>query len=73
LRGGNRTLRMGNILLPVGGDVIVKVDGQEMPDNRTLNIYLETHKRVGDVAVLTIVRDGREMELKVTLGERPAR
>jgi len=72
VRGGNRTLRMGNILLPVGGDVIVKVDGQEIPDNRALNIYLETRKRVGDVATLTIVRDGREIDLSVTLGERPA-
>ncbi|MGQ9457545.1 MAG: S1C family serine protease [Anaerolineae bacterium] len=71
LRGGNRTLRMGNILLPVGGDVIVKVDGQEIVDNRALNVYLETRKRVGDAVTLTVVRDGREMDLQVTLGERP--
>ena len=71
LRGGNRTLRMGNILLPVGGDVIVKVDGQEIADNRALNVYLETRKRVGDAVTLTVVRDGREMDLQVTLGERP--
>ncbi len=72
VRGGNRTLRMGNILLPVGGDVIVAVDGQEIVDNRALNIYLETRKRVGDAATLTLIRDGREMEVQVTLGERPS-
>jgi len=71
LRGGTRILRLGNLRLPVGGDVVTRVDGQEVPDVRSLNVHLETHTQVGDTVTLTVVRNGRETDLKAILGERP--
>ena len=71
LRGGNQILRLRNLLLPVGGDVVVRLNGQAVLEVRELNVYLETRTRVGDTVTLTIVRDGKEMDLQVALGERP--
>jgi S1-C subfamily serine protease len=34
--------------------------------------YLATRTRVGDVITLTVVRDGQEIDVDVTLEERPA-
>lgn len=51
------------------GDVIVAFDGQKL-DQDALTALLLKHK-AGDVINLTVVRDGKQMDLKVTLGARP--
>ncbi|HEV2350732.1 MAG TPA: DegQ family serine endoprotease [Terriglobia bacterium] len=53
------------------GDVIRKVNGQTIGDSSQLTA-LVTNMSPGAVAALDIVRDGKPMTLKVTLGERPA-
>ncbi len=71
LRGGDRSVRMGNFNLPVGGDVIVTLDGQPIDAPSDLVAYLETETQVGDTVQVTVVRDGEELTLPLTLGERP--
>jgi S1-C subfamily serine protease len=71
VRGGDQLIRVGRQVLPVGGDIIIAVNGQPMADSRELTIYLETKTRVGDTVELTIIRDGRELSLPVQLDERP--
>jgi S1-C subfamily serine protease len=71
LRDGDRFVRLGRQILPVGGDVIIAVDGKPVADSRELTIYLETKTHVGDVVELTIIRDGLEQRLRVGLDERP--
>ncbi len=71
LRGGRETVRLGQLRLPVGGDVIIAVDGHPTPTERELRLWLEQNYRVGDEVVVRIVRDGQTREVRVTLGERP--
>lgn len=71
LRGGEQLVRVGRQILPVGGDVIIAVNGQPIDDSRELTTYLETETRVGDTVELTIIREGREQVILVELDERP--
>jgi S1-C subfamily serine protease len=71
LRGGEQLVRVGRQILPVGGDVIIAVNGQPIDDSRELTMYLETETRVGDAVDLSIIRNGREQVISVELDERP--
>jgi len=51
------------------GDVILAFDGQKL-DQDALTALLLTHK-AGDVITLTIVRDGKQSNVQVTLTARP--
>ncbi|WP_322512160.1 S1C family serine protease [Chloroflexus sp.] len=69
LRGPDRLVRVGNWNLPVGGDVIVAINGQSIATSQELLVYLETETRVGETVQVTFIRDGREQTLPVTLAE----
>ncbi len=47
IRGGNQYLRMGRYRLPVGGDVIVAVNGKAIEDLQDLTVYLENNTTIG--------------------------
>ncbi len=71
LRGGSRQIRTRYGVLAVGGDVIVSIDGHEISSPQDLIAYLETETRVGDTVQVSIIRDGQQLTLPVTLGARP--
>ncbi len=71
LRGAQYQVLVGNTLLLAGGDIILAVDGQKVKDWDALQDYLEVEKQVGDTVRLTILRDGRRLELVVRLEEAP--
>jgi len=71
LQGGDRVVQTRYGELPVGGDVITAINGEQMQRSRDLIAYLETETRVGDTVQVTIIRDGEEMTIPVTLGARP--
>lgn len=73
IRGASRSMRVGNLDVPVGGDIITALNGQPMTTRRDLIVYLETETRVGETVQVTIVRDGQEQVVQVTLGELAAR
>lgn len=50
------------------GDIIIKVDGNDVPSNAYLRYYLYRHS-VGDEMTITIIRDGKERDIKVMLTE----
>ena len=50
------------------GDVIVKADGKEVTNMDELNDIRDKHK-AGETMEITVVRSGKEVSLKVTLGE----
>ncbi|MDX1613380.1 MAG: trypsin-like peptidase domain-containing protein [Candidatus Promineifilaceae bacterium] len=54
-----------------GGDLIVAIDGQPIQDFADLNAYLVLQAEVGQTIELTVVRDGQELTLPLTLGARP--
>lgn len=69
LRGGSRQTSFTG--LPAGGDLIVGIDGQPVMTFDDLLSYLIKNKKPGDTVTLTIVRDGQEREVNLTLGKRP--
>jgi 2-alkenal reductase len=54
-----------------GGDLIVALDGQPINDFQDLNSYLVFHATVGQTVHVTVLRDGEQITLPLTLGERP--
>ncbi len=52
------------------GDIILEFDGQKITKDNPLN-RLIANKRVGDTVTLKVLRDGKEMDVSVTLDERP--
>jgi S1-C subfamily serine protease len=73
VRGPEREVRVGRIRFPAGADFIRAINGEKVQNFESLTILLETRTRVGDTIQLTIMRGGREMNLRVTLAERPPR
>lgn len=55
-----------------GGDIIVAFNGQPVRSFDDLVAYLVTQTSPGDEVIVTVVRDGEESELTLTVGERPA-
>ncbi len=71
IRGGTRTARVLGTTVQVGGDIIIAIDGHPIQDFNDLIAYLVRETEVGQVVTVTIVRDGKEMDVSVRLGERP--
>jgi len=71
LQGSDDTEIVDGQRIPVGGDVIVAIDGQNVSTQEELGSYLATETSPGDEVELTVVRDGERTTVNVTLGERP--
>ncbi|MDX1614353.1 MAG: PDZ domain-containing protein [Candidatus Promineifilaceae bacterium] len=57
--------------IPVGGDVIVAIDGEPIRGMDDLITYLARNTQVGQNVDLTVIRQGAETTVPVTLGARP--
>lgn len=53
------------------GDLIVKIDDQDITGFDDLNSYLVFHATVGQTIEITVLRDGNPVVLSLTLGARP--
>ncbi len=71
MRGGDRAVRTGRYQLLLGGDIITAINSKSVGDFQELTVYLETQTKVGDSVQVSIIRDGQEQTLPVTLGEQP--
>ena len=71
IKGGTQVLQYANMQIPVGGDVVVALDGKPISSFEQINTYLENQTKVGDVVTVTVVRAGKRIELKATLAARP--
>ena len=73
LRAGTKWIRLSNgERLNIGGDVIIGVDGVKIFGLGDLLAYLEEHKRPGDQITLTIYRQGKAINVDLTLGAIPS-
>jgi S1-C subfamily serine protease len=54
-----------------GGDLIVKIDDQDINDFSDLNSYLVFRTTVGQTVEVTVLRDGELVTLPLRLGARP--
>ena len=71
LRGSDRTAVLDGVDYPVGGDVIVSINGWAVDDMDDLIAYLSSNTRPGDKVTLEVIRDGEGEDLEVSLGARP--
>ena len=71
LIGSDKTIEIEGIQYPIGGDVILSVDGIEVRKIDDILIHLQRAKSVGDEMVLEILRDGRTTNITIILQERP--
>jgi S1-C subfamily serine protease len=55
------------------GDVLTQVAGRQLRDRQALSSYLALEAAPGDTVEFTLVRDGQEQTVTVTLGTRPER
>jgi 2-alkenal reductase len=69
IRAGSEPTSLGE--LRSGGDLIIAIDGQSVRDFSDLIGYLVSEKSPGEVVTLRIMREGQELDVPVTLGERP--
>jgi S1-C subfamily serine protease len=71
LRGANRTVVVnGRYQIPVGGDLIVAIEGKLVESRDSLERALN-RKRGGDMLSLSVLRNGRTVKVDVKLGEAP--
>ncbi len=55
----------------IGGDIVTGIDGQPVNQFDDVLIYLERYTTPGDTVTFTILRDGDERQIDVTLAARP--
>ena len=71
IQGGDRQLRLGNLQLPVGGDVIVGINDAEVGSYKDLVVYLETETEIGDTITVHYYRGEDELSTELSVGRRP--
>ncbi|MEX2430932.1 MAG: PDZ domain-containing protein, partial [Dehalococcoidia bacterium] len=71
IQAGDTPFQLQGVDIPIGGDVITGVDGETVQEPGDLISYMARSLRPGDTAALTILRDGEEQTLEVTVGARP--
>lgn len=71
LIGSDKTIEIDGVNYPMGGDIILSVDGKEVRKIDDILIHLQRAKSVGDEMILEILRDGRTTNVTIVLQERP--
>jgi len=71
LKGSTQAAEIDGNQIQVGGDVITAIDGQQVLDMEDLIAYLVSKTAVGQTVKLSILRDGKQETIEVTLAERP--
>lgn len=67
IRGSDKTFDLNGQEIKIGGDVITAIDNTRVDGIQALRMEL-TKYQPGDVATLSILRDGKSIQLEVTLG-----
>jgi S1-C subfamily serine protease len=70
LRGSEREEEFNGVNFPLGGDVIVAINGDPVASADDLVRYVSTELEPDGVAVFTVLRDGARTQVPVRLGER---
>ena len=71
LRGSQRRMRVGNVMVGVGGDIITSLDGEKIASVDDLTAFLDERKKAGDEVRAEVLRDGKPMAVMIRLGELP--
>jgi serine protease Do len=71
IKGSNNQASVDGLQTPVGGDVITAINGQQLSNFEDLASYLFNNTNVGETVTLTVIRNGAQQNVKVTLGQLP--
>lgn len=72
LKGGNQRVQVGNMIVVIGGDIVVRADQQEVKTHDDLIRFIR-EKKPNETITLKVLRKGKFEDVKVILGERPRR
>jgi serine protease Do len=72
LQGSTQQVTINGQTALVGGDVIVGVDGQPVKSFEDLIAYLANSTEVGQTITLSVLRNGNETQIDLTLAARPS-
>jgi S1-C subfamily serine protease len=72
LQGSDKQVTIEGANAIVGGDVITAIDDQPVTGMDDLIAYLARSTKVGQQVTLTVLRDGKEKSVDVTLAARPS-
>ena len=72
LQGSNNQVTIQGQTATVGGDVITAIDNQPVVQMDDLIAYLADSTKVGQTVTLTILRNGKQQTMDVTLAARPS-
>ena len=70
MRAGTDTAVLNGEEFPLGGDLIIKIDGKSVKNSEDVAAIVLT-KKPGDSVSVTVVRDGKQRTLTAKLGTRP--
>ena len=71
LRASDRLTVINGAELPIGGDIIIAINGAPMTGMDDVVAYTVEHTQPGDTVEFTIMREGEEMKMEVTMRARP--
>lgn len=71
MRGTRRQTTVDGRIVATGGDVIIAVDGRPVSSFDDILIYIALNTTPGQQITLTIIRDGKQMDVPLTLEPRP--
>lgn len=70
IKGPTQAVRYGRYQIPIGGDIIVGMDGQKISNRDDYDRVLNG-KNIGDRVQVEVMRNGRKVALAMTLDEGP--
>jgi S1-C subfamily serine protease len=71
LEGSTGEELVGGESVPVGGDVVVRMESTPIPDEQALSRFLALETSPGDTIEVGVVRDGERISVDLPLGQRP--
>jgi S1-C subfamily serine protease len=71
LQGSQNSVEIDGQSVNVGGDIITAIDGQPVKEMDDIIAYLGSQTTVGQKVTLTLLRDGKETSVDVSLEARP--
>jgi S1-C subfamily serine protease len=70
IRGGDRAVQVGNMIVRLGGDIITEIDQVKVRTFEELSDFIDA-KQPGETVTLTFNRQGKPNAVEVRLRERP--
>lgn len=70
LKGASRNVRLGNVIIAEGGDLIISISGRRINTMDELNSMMDTLE-VGETVTVKVMRGKKEVFIKVKIEEMP--